>query len=219
MKQRSFLLGCLVLTCPMAQAVLIDDFSISMPRVSQMGVGGSFFVQSPFDANFDSRDLTAWVDTTGDPGARATAKLGAGVGSFSTDAEVDGHFSLSYSNPPGMGKDYTANQALKLNFLYLDRQMSIKTYAESTKSGVGTKTGTETRNIAPSATPFSVTFQNFSTLIDWDSVTIFTFSMDPIQGGDFQLGSIEAIPAAVPEPSTFAAMGVGALLILRRRKS
>ncbi len=218
MKQRSFLLGCLILTCSMAQAVVIDDFSISMPRVSQSTVGGSFFVQSPFDANFDSRDLTTWVDATGDTGARATAKLGSGVGSFSTDAEVDGHFSLSYSNPPGQGKDYTATKALKLNFLYLDRDMTIKTYAESTKSGVGTKTGTETLNIAPSATPFSVTFQNFSTVIDWDSVTIFTFSMDPIQGGDFQLSSIEAVSAAVPEPSSLAALAMGGLVLLKRRK-
>jgi len=215
MKLRTHLLGCLVLVAPLAQAVVIDDFSIAMPRVTQTGVGADFFVQSPFNANFDSRDLTTWVDTSSDSGARATAKLGAGVGSFSTDAEVDGHFTVSYSNPPGLGKDYTATQALKLNFLFLDREMTIKTYAESTKSGFGTKTGTETLTIGPSDTPFSVTFQNFNTLIDWDSVTIFTFRLDPIQAGDFQLGSIEA----VPEPSSMAALALGGLVLLKRRKT
>lgn len=217
MRVRTFLPFGLAVLATSAQAVIIDDFLIAMPRVTQTGVGADFFVQSPFDANFDSRSLTVWADTATDPDARATAKIGSGVASFSTDAEVDGHFSLNYSNPPGLGKDYTATQALKLNFDFLDRPMSIKTYAESTKSGQGTKTATETLTIAPSAVPFSVTFQNWSVPIDWDSVTIFTFSMDPIQAGDFQLSSIEAV-TPVPEPSALAALGLGGLVLLKRRK-
>ncbi|RYG24069.1 hypothetical protein EON82_11975, partial [bacterium] len=180
MKLRVYLPLLLVSVASAANAVVVvvDDFSIDMPRVSQVGVGSDFFVQSPYTALFETRSLTVWNDVSGDPGARMSGKLGGGVGSFSSDAEADGRFSLNYSNAPGNGVDLTATQAFRLNFAFLDRPMDVKIFVES--AGFPVKTGTQTISIPASDTPFSVTFDTFSQPIDWDEFTNLTFSFDPI---------------------------------------
>jgi len=214
MKARIFVPLGLALLAASAQAVVIDNFSLSAPRLTQTGVGSTSSSQTPFTSSFDTRTLGVAVDTTTDSTARATAKLGSGLGSFSTDAEVNGHFSLTYTSTTGV--DLSATQALLVRYAFNDQSCSLVATIESNKPGVGLKTSTELRTMLASSSPYYTKFEFFTPDIDWDAVTKVSFAFDPSRAGDFQLTSVEtALP--VPEPSTLALTALAAATLARRK--
>ena len=133
------------------------------------------------------------------PGVDSKTTLGYG---FATNNTTPGSLPLNFnfSNAPKLAFDFTTNdlaQSLKVT-LYRNDSSSV----------------TRTVTVPTLAGPTTVMADFTSDASSLSSVTAMTFSFDTPRDGDFSLRKV----TVVPEPGTYAAVGLGMLVMLRRKR-
>ena len=206
-----------------AHAVMVDDFLTGVYNSGSITSGTVNYWGSAASAiggiRFDSLSVTA-NPLVGNATCRVITS--PGVLDVSTDSDVDINFTLGYgyansSLVPAsnqLNQSLTSAPIININFRTNDQALPV-TVTLYTNGGANsfTRTLTVAGGIF-SASPVNYQFDFTSvaaSLGDVDGIKVF---FDPGAGGDFSLGGIQA----VPEPMSLAAVSLGALALLRRRK-
>jgi hypothetical protein len=209
---------------------VIDDFTDGAVSVSTSST-------NPFDADSASASVlggTRYLAQTFDgPTRRSAAAVADGSlnvstpsGSFTKTALVYGNAvgsALNMSGIPdwnvGAGTDISLglNDKLQFNFLSNEQNLNMTVVLQHDMANYTFFSKSITGN---QLSPFSVIISSNDIVANWGLGASFSkfdtlyVRFDSSVSGDFELGSIEA----VPEPGTIAALGMGALAMLRRRK-
>jgi len=217
-------LALFVLSSTANAQILIDDFDNSS-SVLQIGLGES--TQTIMDPNIlggQRIDTVEVVDVS--PAIAQNAVLGFNVGGDSAfsvgQGAADQIVGSLFFDSIG-GEDLTDGgtlNAFQLDFVSSDSATPTETLEISV---VSTDGATAFQSVTvPSETgldePVLVDFSGFGG-VDFtsvDSLTLsFDFATDP--GGDFGIGSIEAVNA-IPEPGSLMFLSMSSLILLRRRR-
>jgi hypothetical protein len=196
------------------ETVVLDDFAtgaydtgyISSNNVGQWvnassAVGGSRFVSLNVTSNPLDNAAKARVRTSGtqdfslilDPGVQATSMLQYGKN--------------------GLGLDMMGYQDVSLAFNTADRDLKVKLTLFGTNNST-LKSWTQTYNNIDGSGVLKFGMGDTSS---FGKVERLAFEFVPKTGADFSLRKVTA--TVVPEPSAMLALGFGALVLIRRRKS
>ena len=217
------LIGALALGAS-AHAVVIDDFLTGNYNSGAITSGTLDVWTSASSALGGNRYQSLTV--TGNPlGGNASCRViaSAGVLDVSSDTDVDINYTLGYgyaasSTTPAsnqLNTSFVASPRFELEFRSNDITLPV-TMTLYTNGGANTYSRSMSVNAGiTTASPVIYTFDftsDAASLGDVDGIKIF---FDPAASGDFALNGIYA----VPEPTSIAAISLGAIVLLRRRKS
>lgn len=192
-----------------AGSVLIDDFTTGNASVYAVVPGDVVFDDLPSGDLFAARRFTAHVLANYDPSYYSclSASLGGGSLTYDCDFNVDASIQLDYTLS---AVDLSAQRAIRVNCdeLFLDLPFSVTVTSGGnsvTRAGVA----------SAGSTGFTLDFTGapsnpFDSGIDSISITVAPTLWAP-GSKYFTLNSVEA----VPEPTAFAALGLGALALMR----
>jgi len=221
---RTIIVAAGVAACCAAPAIVIDDFTTG--PVTHSMTSGSVILQQLGSMAGGQRDLLLTV-LTNSVTQQLQQTIGSGMSITSSGTLLTARIGLDYDgvdaeNPigstfnaglPGINPslDISGQTWLRFNFLANDRTLNLQ--AELTGSGTSTAAVSVAGN---QDTPFTVDIPlaDFNGTANFATIHRMTFYFNTSPSGDFALGSIEV----VPEPSSLLAVGVGMMLLLRRRK-
>ncbi len=206
-----------------AHATMIDDFMTGSYNSGAISAGtvNSWTGAASAMGGIRHQSLSVITNPLGGD-AKCRVITTPGVLDVSSDSDVDIDYTLGYgyansstvvaSNP--LNFNFMSIPIIDLNFRTNDLTLPV-TVTLYTNGGANSFTRTVNVNAGIfSGSPFSYQFDftsDAASLGDVDGIKIY---FDPAAGGDFSLNGIQA----VPEPTTIAALSLGALVLLRRRK-
>ena len=207
-------------------ALVIDDFSDGAVDSGRITGGAAYSSDTPasvpggvrsisFDQTSTANSATGYQIAV-NPGNAANSGL-----SLSLDPQVSGTLTLSYripdsgNNPP---LDLSATPIVRVNVPFNDMTTAFDLSLTSIFGGPFTVQGFA----GPSSGLDQFVDFDFSDLFATNplvarSIVGVTFSTTTPTSNDFIVNSITTIPP-VPEPASFAAVGLGALALMRRRR-
>lgn len=213
---RSLVVASAVAVAGASQALLIDNFSVPQSRLILSSVGSAQNEVSGLTP-FTHRTQILYQDVNTDPqDARNTSVVISGSAAYSSDAEVDGRYRLIYHfNDNTTGLNLSAVPIIRLNMGFND---VLSTVSVNIISWNAAQSQFQTSNtqvvVGPSLTPFQIQTNGWSQPVFWSDVRSVSLWFNPVQGGDFVLNSVEA----VPEPASMLALGAGVAALLARRR-
>ncbi len=214
---RSMLLRVSILLAAMSaaaasQAILIDDFSLD--QAGKGGTNGETDQQSGslLIAPGVARTLYNTIVSSTGVGGFSHADVKGGVFDFNTDPRVTATANVGYNFIPTV--NLSATPRIQLDFL----SNNVAQTASIMVADRDLRTSLHYGAVAASASPFSATIDLTGSGVDLTRVLVLFVTFNPgVAGSDLKLDRIQATP--VPEPASMAALGLGALSLLRRRKS
>lgn len=203
-----------------AAPILIDDFSTPSDfpiTLTQSGEQGATVndVSNPnfFVAGTIGAVLTQSTDAS--HRQRLLLAIDNGTLDYSSDARVDGTFRSRYDFG---NADFGDNRAFRLEFAFVEHDLpfSVRLFGSNLVTG---EEDTVSGVIPAGSTTFDVSGFNVSDVV-FHHIFLAEFRFDPPKAGDISLDSIQIVPGpqSVPEPTSLAALGLGAVALLRRRK-
>ncbi len=210
----------LVAAAAVSQATLIDDFTTG---------GYTNSISSGYALAFQNGSMMGgergvYMEVVDNPLTvpELQVYIGNGMQITTTGTLLQARVQLGYgytSNGSGgwdtadLHQDFTGDDAFRVHFLANDLALTMTLFAGS----VGGNWGNSVVAVDPDQSPFTVTvpFASFSDSVDWTDVNQIVFQFDTSPSGDFAISKVET----VPEPASIAALGLGALTLLRRRRT
>ena len=206
-----------------AHATMIDDFLTGSYNSGAISAGtvDSWTTAGSAIGGIRYQSLSVILNPLGGD-AKCRVITTPGVLDVSSDSDVDIDYTLGYgyansstvvaSNP--LNSNFTSIPIIDLNFRTNDLSLPV-TVTLYTNGGANSFSRTLNVNAGIfSASPVSYQFDFTADAASLGDVDGFKIYFDPAAGGDFSLNGIQA----VPEPTTIAALSLGALVLLRRRK-
>jgi hypothetical protein len=227
----SVLAGALVI--PASAVVVIDNFTQGATTLSIAGgVGSQESQQSVINAVGTQRDVL--LSVTSNPFLRtATFEIvpAQGMAFYSSGPGVVGAVGLDYDGVdtenlidgiqtagPGLNLNLSAENAFRFAFTFADLGSTVRVDAYTFSGGSSTGSAVVSSGISV-PTNVDINFSAFTVLtaggVNWADVDRLVFTFDGGAARDFSLSNI----SAVPEPASMAALTIGALgLVARRRR-
>lgn len=147
-------------------------------------------------------------------GARMT--IGGGFMSVSQAPLTDGQYSLFWGNPGNFLNLNLANEtAFKFDLVFNDLSPLRLNFRVGTNGSGSSNAFLNLPVVTSGPQTVIVPFASFAGTANFADVDAIRMFFDPEVSGDFVIGQV----STVPEPGTLAALGLGALMLLRRRSS
>ena len=189
-----------------------DSFSVAQSSITNSTASGQ--VDGPTQAfgqfaNSTRRLSLVNIVNTEAGDARSRFSIGDGQAKFSNDAEVRsaGYITYDFLTPA----DLTGSDDVTLNIVSNDISASVTV---NTLDYDG-KSNSFTAPLSVSSSAYSVTLTGILAGIDKTRVRGIAFQFDgSMVGQDLRIDSIQA----VPEPASFAALGLGVVALAKRRR-
>lgn len=201
-----------------AAILVVDDFNdglfaISVPPAGDMSVTTNTATQDPVDLSLDPANpfgerRTVTIDGTG-MGFATAGIFGAGSLQLGTDGGPSGSvFTIAYDDFSDI--DLTAGgvfDELLVQFAFIDGSADVTAFVDGVAGQTVSVSGNRVNGLA------SISLASFAT--DVTSVSELSFQVTTtMQASDFNINSI----AIIPEPASLALLGLGTLLLVRRRR-
>ncbi len=232
---KKVVLTCLVGvgSCAVYADSMIDNFASGSYSVNLSGVGSAdlneqngSMLSGHRDTQFDTvlnpyfQTESLQIDPSlGNGSNLAGAFVSGGVGATDLMVFAYGYLLNNQGNallPDFLDADFTSFGGLGLNFLTNDQALR---YTVLITSDNGTISSLGSGTIAASASSFSyqVAFNTLNNAPDLSDVDQIYIELDSSASGDYALSSITA--KSTPEPASVGLLALGALAVLRRRRS
>lgn len=213
----------LIAVAACSQAVVIDDFTSGTVAFSTSALGSQVLVQSgtmasterDVELNVLTNPFGQFLDFTVGGAAPGASVVSQGFGLMSTvrlqyDVVGDETIGSGTLNNNGPGTPLLSGTDNTIRISFLGNDLAVGVAAVLRNSGSVIATQSTTRAAASGAGNVDLTF-GAGQLQLADSITI---EFTPVTNADFAINRIEA----VPEPSAIAALSLGALALVRRRR-
>jgi hypothetical protein len=186
---------------------LVDDFNVDQGPVTLYDTvtSGSGFTDLGGDLLRSISMSQLHNESVGDTRSRIAIKNG--MLNFSNDAGVTsiGRMTYGYTS----AKDFTGLTGFKVDFLSNDIASTIDAFVRDADGNASYYTV----NIPGQTTGFSRTLSLVSGSADLSRITSINFAMGGVMDEDIRIDRVQS----VPEPTSMAALGLGAVGMLRRR--
>jgi len=167
-------------------------------RAAAGNADGTFNVSTPFG----SETVTSLI-------------YGNIISSFAAGSNIDGFETPDWAVNLALSNFSLDGNAVRLNFVGNEQTLFVNVFLGSESGSTRyskTVAGNQFLPFTVDLTGADIVSNSTTTLASFDSI-LFTFRST--NSGDFELGSIET----VPEPASMAALAIGAVALLRRRKN
>lgn len=186
-----------------------DDFSLAQAGVFNSDQNGTVLGSpTPFASGIQRVLGAANFNNALEGFSRSAVAIHDGYFSYSSDFEVQGNGFARYDFDAA--QDFRGSDSFRIDFLKNDVASTVTVLGESANGFQSQRSV----NVPVSATAFSVTIDQAFGNVDASKITKVWLWVGGERGQDLAVTSFEA----VPEPASMAALGLGALGLLRRRR-
>lgn len=214
--KKAILIAAVVSAVAAAQAVILDDFTVSQADIQLTSAGsvdtrfaaGSFF-------GFDTRWTFARLDASPFNQPLDVKLQGNGLGIVNSGVGTDAYIQLNYFTSGSNTVNLSGIDTMKISFADNTRDLTVFWAAWSdnySNLAIGSQSIVAADFTGEHELDLTSTTSNSG--VNMAALDEFAFIFDPKAGGDFSITQIDA----VPEPGTIGALLVGLGALARRRR-